>query len=438
MGMGMYRLIDGFLDSWRDHSLRKPLIVRGARQVGKTYSLLSLGRRAFDSTVHIDFERNPEFCSVFEGELDPRKIVDDLELLKSTRIWPGETLLFLDEIQACPRAITALRYFKEEMPELHVVAAGSLLEFALRDISFPVGRIQFYEMVPMTFEEYLGAVGSERAVEIVSQGPQAISQVEHSFLLKSMSRYCRVGGMPEAVCALVETGSLVETGRIHLDIINAYRADFAKYAPRADKTCLAGVMSTVADSVGERIKYSRLVSGFANPTIHRAFDLLCEARIIRKVRASSPAGLPLSGHASEKIFKAVFLDVGLMQTINGMRPEVDYSPSDLLDVHRGSVAEQFVGQELFAATEGDLFHWARQKRGSTAEVDYMVAQGTEVVPIEVKSGSTGRMKSLQILLNEVSSIRRAWVLSSAPLSPPNSRGVQRLPIYFAYSAVKAQ
>jgi len=432
----MRRLVDETLEKWRGHPRRKPLLVRGGRQVGKTHSLLALGRRSFGNTLHLDFERNPDLSRTFDKDLDPTRLIAALEVITGTRIRPGETLLFLDEIQACPRAIMSLRYFKEQAPELHVVAAGSLLEFALRDLSFPVGRIQFLEMFPMIFAEYLWAMGNSQAAEIVLSRPEIIGEDVHAHLLEELRRYLAVGGMPEAIHTLKTSGSLVDCGEVHREIIEGYRADFSKYAPRADKTCLRTVMAATARSVGQQIKYARLAEGFSNATIHRAFDLLHTARILRKIRSTSPTGLPLAAHASEKVFKALFLDVGLMQHVCGIKMDVAYASTDLVDLHRGAVAEQFVGQELAVTQGGELHYWSRPARGSSAEVDYLVSTGTDVVPVEVKSGDTGRLRSLQMLLDAYPNCRRALVFSTAPPAPADERGLQRLPLYFAYGATR--
>ena len=434
----MRRLVDSYLDAWRVHPRRKPMIVRGARQVGKTHSLLEFGKRSFGSILHVDFERNPELVHIFQKNLAPGRLTRELEIASGVRLIPGETLLILDEVQACPQAITALRYFKEEMPEVHVFAAGSLLEFALRDLSFPVGRIQFLEMFPMTFAEYLWALGNEEGARVVLDGPGAEGQVGHAYLVDALKQYLVVGGMPEAVSVFASTGSFLECGEVHRSIYEAYRADFAKYAPGADKECLRSVLVSTARMVGQQLKYSRLATGYSNATIHRAFDLLHLARLVRKVRSTSPAGLPLDAHASNKVFKAVFVDVGLMQHICGIRMDVEYLASDLLDIHRGAVAEQFAGQEFAAATGGELHYWSRPKRGSSAEVDYLLALGADVVPVEIKSGATGRFRSLKMLLGDFANVNRALVFSSAGEITTEQLGIVRLPLYYAYFAARGQ
>jgi uncharacterized protein len=428
------RLIDNRLEQWRNKERRKPLVLRGARQVGKTYSVRALANHHFDQLLMIDFERNPDIRRLFDQDLDPDRLLSELELITGVRAIPGKTLIFFDEIQTCPRALVALRYFKEQRPDLHLIAAGSLIDFTLRDLSFPVGRVQFLEMLPMTFGEFLWARKRDDAAAVVLDGPTAVTPTVHSFLLGELATYLKVGGLPEAVAAFVATGSMLESREVQDELLTSYWADFSKYAPRADKACLRAVMASVAGSVGQQIKYTRLSRDFANVTVKRAFDLLTMARVATRIPAASPAGLPLAGHASDKIFKALFLDVGLMHRAAGLDPATHYSPEGLLAIHRGAVAEQFVGQELAAATNRELYYWARPVRGSSAEVDYLIAKGDTPLPIEVKSGSTGRLRSLAQLMLEYPTIKRALLFSTAPAAPPNDNGIERLPLYAAYNA----
>jgi uncharacterized protein len=248
----MKRNIDNELLKWKKKIRSKPLILRGARQVGKTYSVKKFGA-SFDSFAFVDFEKKLELHKIFAGDLSASRLIAELELMLGMKIIPGKTLLFFDEIQSCPRAITALRYLYEEMPGLHVLAAGSLLEFALNDISFPVGRIQFMHLQPLCFAEYLEAVGNEIAAEYVRSSPRLLSPVIHTSLCDELRRYFFIGGMPESVKAYIDTGSLQESFEVQAEIIETYRLDFGKYAPRADKLCLNNVLTSVAGSVGQEM-----------------------------------------------------------------------------------------------------------------------------------------------------------------------------------------
>jgi predicted AAA+ superfamily ATPase len=432
----MRRLVEQPLAEWATSKRRKPLILRGPRQVGKSYSVMKLGRDHFEETVRIDLERNRSWHRVFGGDLAPRTVVSELEILANQRILPGRTLLFLDEIQACPRAIMALRYFYEEMPELHVMAAGSLLEFALQDIPFPVGRIQFLEMHPLNFAEFLWAAGRDAAAEIVLGEPKPVAPSVHEMLLEELRRYCFVGGMPEAVAAYADNHSMQAAFAVHEELCETYRQDFSKYAPRADPQALDAVFTGVALNVGSQIKYSRLTDSHAHTTARRAFDLLCKARVIRPVRSATPAGLPLSGHQSVKRLKAVLVDVGIWQHLRGMKIESEYAKTDLLDAYRGAMAEQFVGQELAITQGSDLFYWSREAKSSSAEVDYLAVMDGAIYGIEVKRGPTGRMRSLLLMLESYPDCGGGLVFSTAPYSELPERKLTYLPLYLVGTATR--
>ncbi len=301
----MKRFIDDDLQRWKDGRRRKPLIVRGARQVGKTYSLKEFGKKQFESVAFVDLERSPTLNRVFAGDLSARRICADLEVLLGQKIIPGNTLLIIDEIQACPRAITALRYFYEDMPELHVAAAGSLLEFALKDASFPVGRIQFLDLYPLCFAEYLEAIGNQEASSAILQNPGTISPVIHEALCGELKKYFFIGGMPACIQAYNQDGSLRDAFEVQGEIAESYRMDFARYTPHVDRYCLDAVFTSVSQFVGQQIKYAHLGDGYSGPTLKKAFDLLCLAKVARKIPSVDPSGLPLGASASAKTFKAL-------------------------------------------------------------------------------------------------------------------------------------
>ncbi len=430
----MKRFIERQFEQWKEHPRRKPLIIRGLRQVGKTWSVKAFGKSCFDEIAVIDLERNPAWQTVFEEDMNARRICADLEILTGQKIRPGKTLLFIDEIQSSPRAITALRYFYEEMPDLHVIAAGSLLEFALKDISVPVGRIQFLQMYPLCFAEYLEAVGNAEAASVVLSPPGPVSQVTHDYLITELRKYFFVGGMPESVQAYVDTGSLRESFEVHRELIETYRMDFAKYAPHADKFCLNSVFTTLSRSVGQQVKYARLAGGYSNPTLKRAFELLCLAGVVRKIPSVNPAGLPLGASASPGIFKVVMADIGLMQTLSGMSVELEYARNDLLQIYRGAMAEQFVGQEMIVSQRGELYYWDRQAKSSMAEVDFLAVVDGVVHPVEVKSGASGSLKSLQLYLDNYETSGKGMVFSVRPYAELPDMKMTFMPLYFAMSA----
>ncbi|MBP7382067.1 ATP-binding protein [Myxococcota bacterium] len=431
----MKRFIDSQLDEWAASDRRKPLIVRGARQVGKTWSIRELGRRRFDEVVVVDLELHRDWHSIFDRDLDARRIVSELDVVSRSRITPGQTLLFFDEIQACPRAISALRYFYEQMPDLHVVAAGSMLEFALGEYPVPVGRVRYLEMYPMTFVETLWSGGQVAAAQAAVGNPADIGPVIHEHLLKEVWRYCFVGGMPEAVAAYQESGRLVDAFAVHAELVASFRDDFAKYAPRVNPNAIGQVLTSVAESVGGQIKYSRLAPDFSGPTAKSALELLVRARIVRTVAAADPSGLPLTVGAGGSRFKAVLVDIGLWQSLRGVIAGTDFVRGDLLAVHRGAMAEQFIGQELAAAQRGNLYYWCRDKRGSSAEVDYLAVRDGSVFAIEVKSGESGSLRSLHMLLDSYKNVAGGLVFQSGSYATLPERRLTFTPLYSAWAAV---
>ncbi len=430
----MKRFIDNELRKWKNNTRRKPLILRGARQVGKTFSLKEFGKNSFDNIAVVDLERNPGWHRLFQGDINAKSICADLEILLRQKITPGKTLLFIDEIQACPRAITALRYFYEELPDLHVAAAGSLLEFALKDVSFPVGRIQFLQLYPLCFAEYLEAIGNTEAAQTVLGDPMQVSQSVHDYLCEELRKYFFVGGMPESVKAYAQSGSMQESFEVQKEIIESYRMDFAKYTPHVDRYCLDSVFRTLSQSVGRQIKYARLAEGYSNPTLKKAFDLLCLANVVRKVSSANPEGLPLGATSSSKIFKAVMIDIGLMQNLSGMSVDIEYAKSDLLNIYRGAMAEQFVGQEMTVSQKGELHYWDRKAKSSSAEVDYLAVLDDKIHPVEVKSGASGRLKSLHLFMNTYIKSGNGFVFSMQQYTDMSEKKLTFLPLYFAFSA----
>ena len=429
----MERFITKKLIAWKNQHSRKPLILRGARQVGKTWAVNDFGKSYFEGGVHVvDLEKHPDWHRIFEIDLVPERILSELEILLNARIQAERDLLFFDEVQSCPRALMALRYFYENYPELHVIAAGSLLEFAMKEISFPVGRVQFLNLLPMCFAEFLIATGKDRAAELILSPYEKQSENIHQMLLEELRRYFFIGGMPECVKVFAESGRMREAFDIQSDLIRTFREDFAKYAPYSDKRCLNGVLSSTARMVGKQIIYSHLVEGFTNPTIKKAFDLLCMAQVIHKVLAADPSGLPLGASASERKFKAIMVDIGLMHSLCGLPVDVEYRKSDLLAIYQGAMAEQFVGQELLAAGQPELYYWAREAKNSTAEVDFLINKQGRIYPVEVKSGTSGRLRSLHLLLDSHSKIPHGYVLSSQAYAELPDQKLTFLPLYYAY------
>jgi len=428
----MKRLVTDTLVSWAASRRRKPLLVRGARQVGKTWAVTDFAERHFSGRAHVvDLERRRDLHAVFSGDLGAMRLLSQLEVVLDSRIQPGRDLLFLDEIQACPRALVALRYFYEDVPQLHVIGAGSLVEFALGEHSFPVGRVRFLNVYPMTFLEFLWATGHDVAAEVIAAGPAALTAAEHQRMLSLLREYLFVGGLPEAVSRYAETGLLREAFQAHDDLIEAYRADFGKYAPRVDRHTLDDVLVGVARSTGRQIKYSRLTDARSPATVKNALGLLERARVLHRVTAVSHVGLPVAAGATSRRFKAILADLGMIHRLSGAALDAEIAKPDLLGMYEGALAEQLVGQELLASRGRPLHYWARAARSSTAEVDYLVDLPDGLHPAEVKSGPSGRLKSLHLFLREYPAASPGYVLSTAPYAELPDQKLVFVPLYYA-------
>ncbi|MEN8128333.1 MAG: ATP-binding protein [Planctomycetota bacterium] len=408
----MKRIIEKKMLEWVNSKRRKPLIIRGARQVGKTWLVENCLADSFEHFIRIDLEKQTQLHAAFSGELSPLRIIDELESYVG-RIIPGKMLLFIDEIQACPRAITALRYFYEEMPQLHVVAAGSMLEFAFGEISVPVGRVQYLHISPMTFYEYLLAMNKEVLAEKLLKHPREHSEVVGRAINEQLKNYIFVGGMPEAVKAYRDTHSKLEAYEIHSEILESYREDFSQYCPHLNPAFLDGVFEGASKAIGQQVKYTKLYSEASGVTNRKAFDLLCRTKLLHRIQSCDPSGLPLGASCGKK-FKTCMLDIGLLGRLSNMDVAAEWNQENLLAIYRGRLAEQFVAQELLAWHSRKLYYWSRNAKNSNAEVDYLIVHKGSIYPIEVKSGPAGRLKSLHMCLGKYPNCPQGWVLQDGP------------------------
>lgn len=400
----MKRFFTEYLIDWKNRSHRKPLIVRGARQVGKTFTIEEFGNENFDKVIKVNFEEAPELKQFFITN-NVRQIVQNLETYFGKKILLSGTLLFLDEIQTCPEAIVTLRYFYENIPDLHVIAAGSLLDHALNDLqySMPVGRVEFAYMYPLCFYEFLDAVGETLLVEFLQNYniTKKIPSPIHNKLIGLVRLYFFIGGMPEAVNVYAETKSLINTERIHESIIKSLEFDFAKYGTRSQQITMTKLLRYIPKVTGQKFKYANFDNSIRSDAIKKALDLLGMSRIVQLVHNTKATRPPLEHGVVEKVFKTLFLDIGLSNHILKLRL-TDMENISLYN--EGSLAEQFIGQELLCMppyfTETNVYYWMREKRNSAAEIDYVVQSGNQIIPIEVKAGKSGTLKSLQIFVTE--------------------------------------
>ncbi|QTA83954.1 DUF4143 [Desulfonema limicola] len=400
------RNIDDLLSAWKQSSTRQPLLVRGARQIGKTFSITNFGKNQFDNIVTINFEEHPEFTQCFTS-MDVSEIIEKISIISGMEIYPGKTLFFLDEIQECPSAIMSLRYFYEKMPELHVIGAGSLVEFALKSPNFrmPVGRISSLSMEPMSFFEFLDAMSFQKLRQHLEKVDiqTGIEPVFHEKLTMLLRKYLIIGGMPGLVSAYADNASPEQIKILQSSILQTYQADFAKYASTAQHKYLKDVFLAVPRLTGSQCKYSHINPHVQSRDIKNALNLLTDARCLHQVFHSSGMGIPLESQVNPKKFKLLFLDVGLMQRSLGLDSRLMLE-KDIMTINSGSVSEQFIGQQLMASIncyeDKKLYFWTREKKNSNAEVDYLTTLGSSVFPVEVKSGKTGTLKSLRIFLDE--------------------------------------
>ncbi len=393
------RFADITLESWLNKSNRKPLVLRGARQVGKSTLIREFARKSKKKLIEINLERHLFLDDVFKT-LDTNTALREIEALSGIPISTSGALLFLDEIQSTPHGLQMLRYFFEDKKELPVIAAGSLLEFTLADHAFPmpVGRIEYMHLGPLTFNEFLMAVDPALTGYIDNFSMSTpLPGAAHEKLKKRQRDYVLIGGMPEAVQEWCDTGSARNVADIHRSITETYQDDFSKYAQNRQLALMQRIFRTIPRLIGQKIKYSNISREHSSKHVKDVLELLSKAKICHQVYHSHCSGLPLTADIKETVYKLLFMDVGMMNYICGNDwPFLQFFPDHEL-VNEGAIAEQFIGQHLLTiqSPSPTLNYWVRQAKTSNAEVDYVVSRGPLIVPVEVKSGRSGALKSLQ-------------------------------------------
>ena len=402
----MIRFAANEFENWLKKKNRKPMVLRGARQVGKTWLVRDFAKRQNLKLVELNFERLPGLADLF-SENDPVEILKNIEAELALTIKPDSSLLFLDEIQAAPQLFSKLRWFKEEIPNLPVIAAGSLLDFALNkyQYSMPVGRITYFHLEPMSFFEFVLATGNEALYKKMSSFSLKTRMPEslHKKCLNLYHGYCLVGGMPEVVREWVNSKNLKSCIKIQQDLLATYRDDFHKYGGAIDAGMLNKILLSISEQLGNKFIYSRVDPAKKLVPIKKALSLLCQAKVCTKVLHTTGNGLPLGAQSNEKFFKARMLDIGLISVQLGLSSIKHAEAKNIIFSNKGGLAEQFVGQQLRACQtpleSGQLFYWQRTG-GRLGEIDYVTQHGNRLVPVEVKSGSAGSMKSLHQFMAE--------------------------------------
>jgi len=435
------RLVFEELKRWKDSSQRKPILLRGARQVGKTYIVRELGK-LFSDFVEINFELIPDASKIFDRDLISERIIRDLSLFIGKKIEPGKTLLFFDEIQESPKAIQSLRYFYELMPQLHIISAGSLLNFELEKIGMPVGRVTSVYMYPMSFLEFLCAKNETLLIEMMLEhdAKTKLTEVVHRKMLHLLGEYFAIGGMPEAVQCWLDTENLNKCSTIHRTIIDSFRQDFNKYATKFQIKYVELFFNTIPALLGQKFKYSNIPGEYRKRELMPSLDLLIKAGVAHKIVHSSGTGIPLGATANDEKFKLLFLDIALALTILGSDSASWLLDPELNLVNKGAITEAFVGQELLAYSAFDwkaqLYYWHREAKSSSAEIDYLVQKNNQIIPIEVKSGAPGKLKSMKIFLDNHKYSTYGIRFSSLNFASDNR--IQNIPLYAVAEVVDSQ
>ena len=416
------------LKAWKTSSRRKPLLLMGARQVGKTTLLHYLGKQEYRNVVSINFDDRPDLKRLFEPNLDPHRIIKDITLELDVEIVPANTLIIFDEIQEAPNALNSLKYFNEDANEYHVCGAGSLLGVKLAHTrGFPVGKVHFETLYPLNFIEFLEALGKERLKDYLSSITldESISEPIHDQILQHLKYYLFTGGMPEAVDTYNKTTDFAATRKIHQDIIRAYDLDFAKHAPPSlimkITECFHSITSQLAKE-NKKFIYSIIRQGARARTYEEAIHWLNEAGLFYKIYNTNTPKLPLIGYENRHIFKVYPLDVGLLNTMANLPPKIILQKNELFKEFHGSLTESFVTQELRQQHE-QLHYWSSNGR---AEIDFIFQQDTSIYPLEVKSGYSKQKKSLLIYRDKYNP---KLLLRTSPQNLDKQDGFINLPLY---------
>ena len=393
----MYRIAIEKLYKWKNSKHRKPLIIEGARQVGKTWLMKEFGEQAYADTVYINFDSNSRMADLFSADLDTDRLIMGLELYAGRKINPENTLLIFDEVQEVPRALASLKYFYENAPQYHIVCAGSLLGIALHQgTSFPVGKVDFLKLYPLSFSEFLMATGNERFAELLkNQDYEMITSFKQTYI-DALKHYYFVGGMPEAVQSFAESKDFNEVRAIQKRILAAYEQDFSKHAPNEIVPKIRMLWNSIPSQLARENKkfiYGLVREGGRAREYETAIMWLSDCGLVHKVSRVNAAGIPLKAYEDLKAFKLFIVDVGLLGCMTGLRQRTLLDGDDLFVEFKGALTEQYVCQQLKTVEDLGIYYYTND-RGS-CEIDFVVDNGEQIVPIEVKAETNLRAKSLK-------------------------------------------
>lgn len=393
----MYRIAIEKLYKWKNSKRRKPLIIEGARQVGKTWLMKEFGEQAYADTVYINFDSNSRMADLFSADLDTDRLIMGLELYAGRKINPENTLLIFDEVQEVPRALASLKYFYENAPQYHIVCAGSLLGIALHQGTlFPVGKVDFLKLYPLSFSEFLMATGNERFAELLKkQDYEMITSFKQTYI-DALKHYYFVGGMPEAVQSFAESKDFNEVRAIQKRILAAYEQDFSKHAPNEIVPKIRMLWNSIPSQLARENKkfiYGLVREGGRAREYETAIMWLSDCGLVHKVSRVNAAGIPLKAYEDLKAFKLFIVDVGLLGCMTGLRQRTLLDGDDLFVEFKGALTEQYVCQQLKTIEDLGIYYYTND-RGS-CEIDFVVDTGEQIVPIEVKAETNLRAKSLK-------------------------------------------
>lgn len=393
----MYRQALDKLVSWKKSAIRKPLIIEGARQVGKTWLMKEFGKEYYDETVYINFDDNPEMENLFKLNLEPQRIIRGLSLYSGKTIHPDTTLLIFDEVQEVPRALSSLKYFYENAPQYHIVCAGSLLGIALHEgTSFPVGKVDFLQLNPMNFDEFLRANDKAQLADMLMDGDKEFINVFGSTCQELLKSYYVVGGMPEAILSYITEHDYRKVQTIQKNILSAYEHDFSKHAPQKIVPKISMVWNSIPTQLARennRFLYGAVREGGRAKEFETAIEWLNDCGLIHKLHRTTHPALPLKSVLDLKCFKIYMNDVGLLSCLSGLHPEILLHGNDLFVELKGALTEQYVMQELKCITDFQTGYYTNGR--STAEIDFLIDTGTSVLPLEVKASTNLKAKSLK-------------------------------------------
>ncbi len=393
----MYRSTIEKLYKWKTSKYRKPLIIEGARQVGKTWLMKEFGKQAYENTIYINFDSNSKMADLFATDLDTERLILGIELYSGKKINPDNTLLIFDEVQEVPRALTSLKYFYENAPQYHIVCAGSLLGIALHQgTSFPVGKVDFLKLYPLSFSEFLMATGNERFAELLkSQDYEMITKFKQTYI-EALKLYYFVGGMPEAVLNFAENKDFNVVREIQKRILTAYEQDFSKHAPNEIVPKLRMVWNSIPSQLAKENKkfvYGLVREGGRARDYETAIMWLSDCGLVHKVSRVNAAGIPLKAYEDLKAFKLFIVDVGLLSCMVGLRQSTLIEGNDLFIEFKGALTEQYVCQQLKTIEDLGVYYYTNDR--GTCEIDFVVDTGEKIVPVEVKAETNLKAKSLK-------------------------------------------